>query len=49
MSSNLTWNRATFDQSLSGRARMVPGTRMVISVANARQRATAIDYLTTRR
>ena len=47
--SNLTWNRATLDQYLSGPARMVPGTRMVISVTDARQRAAILDYLATRR
>ena len=42
---NLTWNRANLDRYLAGPARMVPGTRMVISVSDAQQRAAIIDYL----
>lgn len=45
--SNLTWNRANLDRFLSGPARMVPGTRMVISVSDPAQRAAILDYLQT--
>ena len=43
--SNLTWNRANLDRFLTAPARMVPGTRMVISVTNPAQRAAIIQYL----
>ena len=43
--SNLAWNRANLDRFLAGPTRMVPGTRMVISVTDARQRAAILDYL----
>lgn len=43
---NLTWTRANLDRYLSGPTRMVPGTRMVISVSNPAQRAALLDYLT---
>lgn len=42
---NLAWNRANLDRYLSGPTRMVPGTRMVVSVTDAQQRAAIIDYL----
>jgi cytochrome c len=43
--SNLTWSRANLDRFLSGPARMVPGTRMVITVSDPAQRAAILDYL----
>lgn len=43
---NLTWTRANLDRYLQGPARMVPGTRMVITVADDQQRAAILDYLT---
>lgn len=43
--SNLTWNRANLDRFLAGPTRMVPGTRMVIAVSDARQRAAILDHL----
>jgi cytochrome c len=43
--SKLTWTRANLDRFLSGPMRMVPGTRMVISVTDAQQRAAVVDYL----
>ncbi len=43
--SKLTWTRANLDRFLSGPARMVPGTRMVITVADTQQRAAILDYL----
>lgn len=45
--SNLTWNRANLDRFLSGPARMVPGTRMVITVSDPAQRAAILNYLQT--
>lgn len=42
---NLTWNRANLDRYLAGPTRMVPGTRMVITVSNPAQRAAILDYL----
>lgn len=47
--SNVTWNRANLDRYLTAPARMVPGTRMVIAVTDARQRAAILDHLATRR
>lgn len=45
--SKLTWDKATLDRFLSGPTRMVPGTRMVISVADPAQRAAIVTYLQT--
>ena len=42
---NLTWTRANLDRFLTGPARMVPGTRMVIAVSDPQQRAAILDYL----
>lgn len=47
--SGLTWNRANLDRFLTAPARMVPGTRMAISVTDAAQRAAVLDYLASRR
>jgi cytochrome c len=47
--SNLTWTKANLDQFLSGPGRMVPGTRMVVSVSDAKQRADLINYLASQR
>jgi cytochrome c len=43
--SALNWDRATLDRYLAAPTRTVPGTRMVIAVSDARQRAAIIDYL----
>lgn len=43
--SNITWTRANLDKYLQGPMRMVPGTRMVISVPDKAQRAAILDYL----
>ena len=45
--SALTWNAATPDKFLAGPSRLVPGTRMVVSVADAKQRADLVAYLST--
>lgn len=43
----LTWTRANIDRYLTGPARMVPGTRMVIAVSDGAQRTALINYLET--
>jgi cytochrome c len=43
---NVTWNRATLDTYLAGPTKMFPGSRMMISVPDAKQRADIIAYLT---
>lgn len=43
--SGLTWDRATLDKFLTSPMKMVPGTRMVISTADPKQRADLIAYL----
>ena len=45
--SALTWDAATLDKFLAGPSKLVPGTRMVISVADAKQRADLTAYLST--
>lgn len=45
--SGLTWDRESLDTWLQAPVRMVPGTRMVLSVPNADQRKAIIDYLET--
>jgi cytochrome c len=41
----VTWNRADLDRYLQGPTKMVPGTRMVVSISDPQQRAALIDYL----
>ena len=43
--SGLTWSRANLDKYLSGPMQLVPGTRMVVKVANPNERQAIIDYL----
>jgi cytochrome c len=43
--SKLVWTAATLDRFLSAPAKMVPGTRMVISLTDPAQRAAVIKYL----
>ncbi len=43
--SKLVWNRATLDRFLTAPMKLVPGTRMVVSVSDARQRAAILDFL----
>jgi cytochrome c len=47
--SGLTWDAATLDKWLTGPPKLVPGTRMGISVAAANDRADIIAYLATLR
>jgi cytochrome c len=42
---NLKWDKATLDKFLTAPTKMVPGTRMVISVANSGERTALIAYL----
>lgn len=43
--SKLTWNRGNLDRYLTAPAKLVPGTRMVMAVPNAAQRAAILDHL----
>ena len=45
--SGLTWDDATLDKFLAGPAATVPGTKMLVNVANAQDRADVIAYLKT--
>jgi cytochrome c len=45
--SGLVWTKANLDKYLTAPGKMVPGTRMVISVSDAKQRAALVDYLAT--
>ncbi|GGF22234.1 cytochrome c [Aliidongia dinghuensis] len=46
-SSGLTWDDATLDKFLASPTSTVPGTKMLVNVANAQDRADAIAYLKT--
>lgn len=43
----LTWDEATLDKFLAAPAAAVPGTKMLVNVANAQDRADVIAYLKT--
>lgn len=43
--SKLTWTKASLDKYLAAPTKMVPGTRMVMAVPDAAQRAALIDFL----
>lgn len=43
--SGLTWDAATLDKWLTGPPKLVPGTKMGVSVADAKDRADIIAYL----
>lgn len=45
--STLTWDSATLDKFLAGPFRLVPGTRMVISIPDSKQRADLVAYLSS--
>lgn len=45
--SGLSWDKATLDRFLAAPMKAVPGTRMVVSVADARQRSNIVAYLST--
>ena len=42
---NVTWDAASLDRWLQGPQRMVPGTRMFLSVASPAERAAIVAYL----
>ncbi len=46
--SNVTWNQANLDRYIAAPGRMVPGTRMVISVSDPAQRSAIIRYIVSR-
>ncbi len=43
--SKLVWTRANLDRYLTAPNKLVPGTRMVIAVSDAKQRAAILDFL----
>jgi cytochrome c len=45
--STITWNAATLDPYLKAPGKTVPGTKMLLGVADAEQRAAVIQYLGT--
>ena len=45
--SGIVWNAKTLDQYLTAPTTMVPGTRMVVKVADPARRAALINYLKT--
>jgi cytochrome c len=45
--SGLTWNKAGLDSFLAAPMKKVPGTRMVIAVSDAKERANVIAWLAT--
>lgn len=47
--SDLTWTPDKLDQFLTAPSRLVPGTRMMISIADAKQRKAVVDWLATQR
>lgn len=44
-SSGLVWTKPNLDRYLAAPTKMVPGTRMVISVPDAKQRSALIEFL----
>lgn len=47
--SDLTWSRQNLDRFLAAPTRMVPGTRMVVAVADKAQRDAIVNYLARQR
>ena len=45
--SGLKWDKPTLDKFLTAPMKLVPGTRMVISLPDAKQRADVVAYLST--
>ena len=43
--SNVVWTRANLDRYMQGPMQMIPGTRMVIAVSDAGQRAAILNHL----
>ena len=46
---SLKWDQKTLDSFLTTPGKLVPGTRMVVSVPDAKQRAAVIAYLATQK
>lgn len=42
---SLTWTKPNLEKYLSGPAKMVPGTKMMVSLSDAKQRAAVVDFL----
>ncbi len=47
--SELTWSKANLDSFLSGPDKLVPGTRMVVAMPDAKQRGDLVEYLASLR
>lgn len=47
--SGLTWDKATLDKFLTMPSKLVPGTRMVVSIPDAKQRADVVAFLGTQK
>jgi cytochrome c len=45
--SGLKWDKPTLDRFLTAPMKAVPGTRMVISIPDAKQRADIVAYLSS--
>jgi cytochrome c len=43
--SGLVWDKATLDRFLAGPGKLAPGTRMIVSVPDPKQRADLVAYL----
>jgi cytochrome c len=43
--SNVTWTAAKLNEFLGGPAKVIPGTKMLVSVPNAEQRTQLVAYL----
>ena len=43
--SDITWTKPSLEKYLTGPAKMVPGTKMMVSLSDAKQRAAVVDYL----
>jgi cytochrome c len=44
---NIKWDATSLDRFLNAPTKLVPGTRMVVSVSDAAQRKAIVDYLAT--
>jgi cytochrome c len=47
IAAKLPWTKANLDKYLVAPTKMVPGTRMIIALPDAKQRRAVIDYLAT--
>jgi cytochrome c len=45
--SGVVWDATTLDQFIGGPSKLIKGTRMSVSVTNAEQRASIVEYLST--